>query len=250
MKWYRKNCSDWGQGPVQGSCDHGNELWGSIKCWKVFEQLHNRPLLKKGLAPRISSIQLCGVSLKLIVAHLSKMFPRAWFKEGIRQLLRKPRHHTRKHPECCSSDSALQPGWILVVCSIQNAPFLIPENSLLHTAERTWRPTTIIPPLRPVLNKTKLLIKLVFLSTKVGSRYIIISWIFCVPTEWEIETLLGIICKSLRSYYYLIEEISDVYVTVLFVCNYNLEIKASLHSGSLQSFSFIKKKNRKTTSRF
>jgi predicted deacylase len=33
---------------VEGSCGHGNELSGSIKCWEVLEWLHNWQLLKKG----------------------------------------------------------------------------------------------------------------------------------------------------------------------------------------------------------
>jgi hypothetical protein len=44
---------DWpgsGQGPVEGSCEHGNEPLGSIKCWQVLEWLHNWRLLKKGSA--------------------------------------------------------------------------------------------------------------------------------------------------------------------------------------------------------
>jgi hypothetical protein len=32
---------------VEGSCEHGNEPWGSRKCW-----VHNWRLLKKGSAPR------------------------------------------------------------------------------------------------------------------------------------------------------------------------------------------------------
>jgi hypothetical protein len=26
-----------GQGPVEGSCEHGNEPSGSIKCWEILE---------------------------------------------------------------------------------------------------------------------------------------------------------------------------------------------------------------------
>jgi hypothetical protein len=26
-----------GEGPVEGSCEHGNEPLGSIKCWEVLE---------------------------------------------------------------------------------------------------------------------------------------------------------------------------------------------------------------------
>jgi hypothetical protein len=36
---------------LQGSCGHGIEPSGSIKCWEVLEWLHNWPLLKKGSAP-------------------------------------------------------------------------------------------------------------------------------------------------------------------------------------------------------
>jgi hypothetical protein len=35
-------------GPVEGSCEHGNEPSGSIKCWEVLERLYNWQLLKKG----------------------------------------------------------------------------------------------------------------------------------------------------------------------------------------------------------
>jgi hypothetical protein len=36
---------------VEGSCEQGNELWGSIKFWEVLEWLHNWQLLMKGSAP-------------------------------------------------------------------------------------------------------------------------------------------------------------------------------------------------------
>jgi hypothetical protein len=39
---------------VEGSCEYGNELSGSIKCWEVREGLHNWRLLKKGSAPSVS----------------------------------------------------------------------------------------------------------------------------------------------------------------------------------------------------
>jgi hypothetical protein len=35
----------------RGSCEHGDEPSGSIKCWEVLEWLHNWRLLKKGSAP-------------------------------------------------------------------------------------------------------------------------------------------------------------------------------------------------------
>jgi hypothetical protein len=37
--------------PVEGSCEHGIEPSGSIKCWEILEGLHNWRLLKKGSAP-------------------------------------------------------------------------------------------------------------------------------------------------------------------------------------------------------
>jgi hypothetical protein len=39
------------RGPVEGSCEHGIEPSGSIKCWEVLERLHNWWLLEKGSAP-------------------------------------------------------------------------------------------------------------------------------------------------------------------------------------------------------
>jgi hypothetical protein len=36
------------KGPVDGSCEHGNEPSGSVKCWEV---LHDWRLLKEGSAP-------------------------------------------------------------------------------------------------------------------------------------------------------------------------------------------------------
>jgi hypothetical protein len=38
----------------EGSCEHGNEPSGSIKCWEVLEWLHNWRILKKGSAPWVS----------------------------------------------------------------------------------------------------------------------------------------------------------------------------------------------------
>jgi hypothetical protein len=42
---------------VEGSCEHGNEPSGSIKCWEVSEWLHNWRLLKKGSFPWVSEAQ-------------------------------------------------------------------------------------------------------------------------------------------------------------------------------------------------
>jgi hypothetical protein len=39
------------KGPVEGSCEHGNEPSGSKKRWEVLEKPHNWRLLKKGSAP-------------------------------------------------------------------------------------------------------------------------------------------------------------------------------------------------------
>jgi hypothetical protein len=40
-----------GWGLVEGSCEHGDEPSGSIKCWEVPEWLHTWRLLKKGSTP-------------------------------------------------------------------------------------------------------------------------------------------------------------------------------------------------------
>jgi hypothetical protein len=37
--------------PMEGSCEHGDESSGSIKCWEVLEWLDNWRILKKGSAP-------------------------------------------------------------------------------------------------------------------------------------------------------------------------------------------------------
>jgi hypothetical protein len=39
---------------VEGSCEHGDEPSGSLKCWEVPEWLHNWQLLRKGSAPLVS----------------------------------------------------------------------------------------------------------------------------------------------------------------------------------------------------
>jgi hypothetical protein len=36
---------------VEGSCDNGNELSGSVKCWEILEYLSDWWLLKKNLVP-------------------------------------------------------------------------------------------------------------------------------------------------------------------------------------------------------
>jgi hypothetical protein len=36
MGWYALDRSGSGYGPVEGSCEHGNEPLGSMNCWEVF----------------------------------------------------------------------------------------------------------------------------------------------------------------------------------------------------------------------
>jgi hypothetical protein len=51
MGWYGLDRTGSEEGPVECSCEHGDEPSGSIKCWEVHEWLQNLQLLKKGLAP-------------------------------------------------------------------------------------------------------------------------------------------------------------------------------------------------------
>jgi hypothetical protein len=37
MGWYGLDPSGSGQGSVEGPCEHGNELSGSITCWEILE---------------------------------------------------------------------------------------------------------------------------------------------------------------------------------------------------------------------
>jgi hypothetical protein len=54
-----------------GSCEHGNEPSGSIKCWEVLQWLHNWRLLKKGSAPWMSE----WVFINYIEFNQSTPFP-------------------------------------------------------------------------------------------------------------------------------------------------------------------------------
>jgi hypothetical protein len=46
MEWSGLDRFGSGYGPVEGSCEHGNEPSGSIKCWEVLEMPRNwRPQL-------------------------------------------------------------------------------------------------------------------------------------------------------------------------------------------------------------
>jgi hypothetical protein len=49
-RWVDNIKIDLREGPFEGSCEHGDEPSGSIKCRDV-EWLHNWQLLKKGSAP-------------------------------------------------------------------------------------------------------------------------------------------------------------------------------------------------------
>jgi hypothetical protein len=50
-RWADTIKKDLREGPVNGSCEHGNEPSSSIKYWEVLELLHNCRLLKKDSAP-------------------------------------------------------------------------------------------------------------------------------------------------------------------------------------------------------
>jgi hypothetical protein len=51
MGCYRLDQSLSGWGPAEGSCEHGDETSGSLKCWEFPEWLDNWQLLRKGSAP-------------------------------------------------------------------------------------------------------------------------------------------------------------------------------------------------------
>jgi hypothetical protein len=51
IRWDGMDWIDLAQGPVEGSCEHGNEHSCSIKCWEIVEWLRNWRLLKKDSAP-------------------------------------------------------------------------------------------------------------------------------------------------------------------------------------------------------
>jgi hypothetical protein len=56
---------------VESSCELGNELSGSIKCWETAEWLHNLwPLERYSAPPQISRI--CGKYMKLLGYEDSK----------------------------------------------------------------------------------------------------------------------------------------------------------------------------------
>jgi hypothetical protein len=52
MGWCGLDWSGSGLGPVDGSCECGNESSGFVKCGEVHDKLHTWQLLKKSFAPR------------------------------------------------------------------------------------------------------------------------------------------------------------------------------------------------------
>jgi hypothetical protein len=51
QEWYGQDSSCSGEGPVEGSCEQGNEPSTSTKCWEVLEWMNEWQLLKKDSAP-------------------------------------------------------------------------------------------------------------------------------------------------------------------------------------------------------
>jgi hypothetical protein len=51
MGWYGLDSSGSRWGPVEGSCEYGNELSGSIKCWEILEWVSDWWVLKKDSPP-------------------------------------------------------------------------------------------------------------------------------------------------------------------------------------------------------
>jgi hypothetical protein len=49
--WDGMDWIDLAQDRNKGSCEHGNEPTGLMKCWEFFEWVDNWQLLKKGSAP-------------------------------------------------------------------------------------------------------------------------------------------------------------------------------------------------------
>jgi hypothetical protein len=47
-----------GYGRVKGSCEHGNEGSGFIKCWEILEQLSNWRLLKISVCYELHKVDL------------------------------------------------------------------------------------------------------------------------------------------------------------------------------------------------
>jgi hypothetical protein len=54
MAWYGLVRSGSVKGPVEGSCEHGDEPSGSLEFCEVPEWLQNWQLLRKGSAPYVS----------------------------------------------------------------------------------------------------------------------------------------------------------------------------------------------------
>jgi hypothetical protein len=61
MEWYALDLSGPGLGPVEGSCEHGNEPSGSITCWEILEWLSDWQLIEKGSAPWSYLVTRCSI---------------------------------------------------------------------------------------------------------------------------------------------------------------------------------------------
>jgi hypothetical protein len=60
---------------VDGSCGHGNELWGSIICWEMFELLSEWQLLKKDSAPGRHLVRNVISSIQTVIIVSTLCFP-------------------------------------------------------------------------------------------------------------------------------------------------------------------------------
>jgi hypothetical protein len=58
VRWEDMDWIDLAQGSVGGSCEHGNEPSGSMKCWEILEGLHKWRPLKKGSVHEVSLVGL------------------------------------------------------------------------------------------------------------------------------------------------------------------------------------------------
>jgi hypothetical protein len=66
---------------VEGSCEDGNELSGSIKFWEILQWLYNWQLLKKGVHFRwlimvhiIHWVETCSVIKKIVAQTVEYMY--------------------------------------------------------------------------------------------------------------------------------------------------------------------------------
>jgi hypothetical protein len=84
---------DWsgaGLGPVEGTCEHGNEPSGSIKCWEILEWLNSWQLAQKG--------KLVGSDTSQAVLHRADGCVRHVTDRGCCMCRTRPPAHT-----CCGN---------------------------------------------------------------------------------------------------------------------------------------------------